>query len=221
MSPSKVNDTSAPETGSRTIGLRERKKARTRATIQQHALRLFRDQGYDATTMEQIAESAEVSVSTVFRYFPTKEELVVSDEQEAFFIQAWRSQPQDLPPVRALRQAIRSALEGLSPNELGAHRDRDILMFTVPELWAASLGNVTHATRTINELVAERSGRSPDDPAVRAVSGTVFGIILDAMLRWAQDPGQDIAAELDRVLAFVDNDQFNGLTVEGPVTGRA
>ena len=41
-------------------GLRERKKAKTRATIQENALRLFREQGYDATTVEQIAEAAEV-----------------------------------------------------------------------------------------------------------------------------------------------------------------
>ncbi|OLZ59422.1 TetR family transcriptional regulator [Streptomyces sp. IMTB 2501] len=210
-----------PEKGERVAGLRERKKAKTRSTIQQHALRLFRDQGYDATTMEQIAEAAEVSTSTVFRYFSTKEELAVSDEQEAFFIQAWRAQPDDLPLVRALRHAIRSTLEGLSPTELGAQRDRDVLMFTVPELWAASLGNVTQARRTITELVAERSGRDTDDAAVRALSGTVFGIILDAMLRWAQDPAQDIAAELDQVLAFLDNDQFNRLMARDPDEGRS
>ena len=49
------------------LGLRERKKAKTRALIQEHALRLFQQQGYDETSIEQIAEAAEVSPSTVFR----------------------------------------------------------------------------------------------------------------------------------------------------------
>ncbi|MET7302986.1 TetR family transcriptional regulator [Embleya sp. NPDC005575] len=221
MSPAKASSRSTPEQSEPPAGLRERKKAKTRAAIQQQALRLFRDQGYDATTMEQIAEAAEVSTSTVFRYFATKEDLVVSDEQEAFFIRAWRAQPEDLPLVRALRFAIRDTLQGLSPSELAVHRDRDMLMFTVPELWAAGLANVARATQTITELVAERSGRAVDDAAVRALSGSVFGIVMDEMLRWARDPGRDIAAELDRVLAFLDDDGFNRLMAEGASEDRS
>ncbi|HZC12209.1 MAG TPA: TetR family transcriptional regulator, partial [Mycobacterium sp.] len=58
-------------------GLRERKKIRTRETIRREAFRLIQENGYAATTVEQIAEAAEVSPSTFFRYFPTKESVLL------------------------------------------------------------------------------------------------------------------------------------------------
>ena len=87
-------------------GLRERKKAKTRAAIQEHALRLFREQGYDATTVEQIAEAAEVSPSTFFRYFPTKEDVVAYDALDPLVMAAWRAQPADMRPIAAMRKAM-------------------------------------------------------------------------------------------------------------------
>src|SRR4029079_542429 len=89
-------------------GLRERKKQKTRWAIQEHALRLFAEQGYDATTIDQIAAAAEVSPSTFFRYFPTKEDLVIADEYDAVLVEGLRNQPPEVSPVEAMRQAIRS-----------------------------------------------------------------------------------------------------------------
>ena len=61
------------------VGLRERKKQKTRESIQRTALRLFERQGYEETTIEQIAAAAEISESTFFNYFPTKEDVVLYD----------------------------------------------------------------------------------------------------------------------------------------------
>ena len=72
-------------------GLRERKKQKTRWAIQEHALRLFAEQGYEATTVDQIAAAAEISPSTFFRYFPTKEDLVIEDEYDALLVEGLRS----------------------------------------------------------------------------------------------------------------------------------
>ena len=82
------------------VSLRERKKARTRASLREHALRLFREQGYQATTVEQIAAAAEVSPSTFFRYFPTKEDVVLQDDMDTRMIAALEQQPAGLGPGR-------------------------------------------------------------------------------------------------------------------------
>jgi AcrR family transcriptional regulator len=94
-------------------GLRERKKQRTRWSIQDHALRLFQTQGYDQTTVEQIAAAAEVSPSTFFRYFPTKEDVVIEDEFDPLLIGLVASAPAGTTVVGALRHAVREALATL------------------------------------------------------------------------------------------------------------
>ena len=89
---------------STTPGLRERKKAKTRAAIQTQALRLIAEQGYEATTVEQIAEAAEISPSTFFRYFPTKEDVVVEDDYDPLLVVAFGSAgASDRPLTRRLR----------------------------------------------------------------------------------------------------------------------
>jgi MFS transporter, DHA2 family, multidrug resistance protein len=90
---------SSTGTGAARPGLRERKKARTRATIQACALRLFREQGYDATTIEQIIEAADVSETTFFRYFPAKEDVVLADDYDPLLVQAFQAQPGRAPPL--------------------------------------------------------------------------------------------------------------------------
>src|SRR5215831_18599469 len=99
-------------------GLRERKKAKTRAAIQRHALRLFREQGYEATTVEQIAAAAEVSPSTFFRYFPTKEDVVLYDPFDPVLISAFEAQPPLLSPMQAMREALHATFAAMSREEM-------------------------------------------------------------------------------------------------------
>src|SRR6266852_284805 len=120
-------------------GLRERKKARTRASIREHALRLFREQGYHKTTVEQIAAAAEVSPSTFFRYFPTKEDVVLQDDMDTRLVEAFANQPPDLAPIPAIRAALREAWRSFTPEEWELIREGGRLSMQVPEIRARTM----------------------------------------------------------------------------------
>ncbi|RVX37943.1 TetR family transcriptional regulator [Nonomuraea polychroma] len=184
-------------------GLRERKKAKTRALIQKEALRLFREQGYAATTVEQIAEAAEVAPSTVSRYFPTKEDLVLVDQFPSF-LDALRAAPPELNPVQAVRVAMLQALDGQTPEERADSVEREKLMLTVPELWAASLENIRRVLTILRDELAARAGRDAGDPEIRNVTGAIVGVIWALWFDWAKDPSKEVAGELDRALAHLD-----------------
>jgi AcrR family transcriptional regulator len=186
------------------VGLRERKKARTKAAIREHAMRLFREQGYQATTVEQIAEAAEVSPSTFFRYFPTKEDVVLTDDYDPLIIAAFKAQPAELSPVAALRAAMREVFAGLPAEQVELERERQALIMSEPELRAAMLDGLRATIQLIGDVMAERVGRRPDEFAVRAYAGAVFGVVLAAMLTVAEDPGADMLASLDAGLALLD-----------------
>jgi AcrR family transcriptional regulator len=179
------------------LGLRERKKAKTRASIQEHALRLFRAQGYEETSIEKIAEAAEVSPSTVFRYFPTKPDLVIYDDLDERMIEAFRSQPPALNAVQALRASFRSGFGGLAGEEMALQLERERLMRSVPELQSAMLGEFARTVGEIADLVAERSRRPTDDDAVLALAGAVIGVAIAAW--FAADSDDPTARFLQRV----------------------
>jgi AcrR family transcriptional regulator len=185
-------------------GLRERKKARTRATIQEHALRLFREQGYEATTIEQIADAAEVSPSTFFRYFGSKEEVVIYDALDPIFIEAWRAQPPELGPIPAMRAAMKGVLEGLDPGFVEEMTERGKLIYQVPELRDAMVNDMLRTTNLIAAEVALRCGRSPEDFEVRVFTGAMMGALLVAMLPELQEDHPDFFRAIDPIFDFLE-----------------
>ena len=136
---------SSPQSKPTGLSLRERKKLETHLAIQGEALRLFKKQGYEATTVEQIAEAAEVSQTTFFRYFGSKQDVVLHDALDPLAMAALEAQPAELTPIEALRQAMREVYLGLSPEELAAERERQALIRATPELWTGMLTDVTGA----------------------------------------------------------------------------
>ena len=185
-------------------GLRERKKAKTRAAIQAAALALFERQGYQATTVDQIAAMADVSQSTFFRYFPTKEDVVLLDRYDPLMLAALRAQPAELGPIVALRRTLRSVLGALPPDELARERQRAMLIVSVPELRARALDQLAATLEPFTEAVAARTGRPVDDSAVRALTGAVLGVSISAMLAASQDPSADWVELMDTGLAHLE-----------------
>jgi AcrR family transcriptional regulator len=189
-------------------GLRERKKAKTRAAIRQHALRLFREQGYDATTVDQIAEAADVSPSTFFRYFPTKEDVVLQDDLDILTLGAFESQPASLAPLAAFRAAAKDAFEALGAEDLARLQESTELILTVPELRSRAMDEFAHTIAQIAQAVARRSGRDADDFAVRNLAGAVVGVIMAATMpwsEWADDlPDGDMLGRIDAALAHLE-----------------
>jgi AcrR family transcriptional regulator len=159
-------------------GLRERKKARTRAAIRETAMRLFEQQGYAATTVDQIAEAAEVSQSTFFRYFPTKEDVVLTDDYDPMLVEAIRAQPADLHPIDALMAAMRSVFGSLTPEEADSERRRQALFERVPELRSRVLQQTVAVIDLLADVIAERAGLPAGNLSARTVAGAVVGVVL-------------------------------------------
>jgi len=189
-------------------GLRERKKARTRAAIREHALRLFREQGYDATTVDQIAEAADVSPSTFFRYFPSKEDVVLQDELDILALGHFERQSPGMPTLAAFRAAARDAFAALSPDELARLRETTELTLTVPELRARAMDEFARTIDQIAQAVARRSGHASNEFAVRIMAGAIVGVIVAATMPWSDwaNEGQlpDLLGRIDAALAQLE-----------------
>ncbi|WP_219834856.1 TetR family transcriptional regulator [Paenibacillus sp. R14(2021)] len=186
------------------LGLRERKKQKTRQTLQQQALRLFREQGYNATTIEQIAEASEISPSTFFRYFATKEALVLEDEYDPILIRAYQAQPPGMSPIQALGAAVREKFAEMTQAEKDGLRERRNLMFGVPELRAASLIQMNETLLLIAELAAERLDRSREDIEVLTFAGAVLGAMMAVQLHCFNHPEDDFVRVIDEALSHLE-----------------
>jgi len=181
--------------------LRERKKAKTRAAIQSEALRLFREHGYAATTVEDIIEAAEVSESTFYRYFPTKADVVLTDDYDPLMVEAFLAQPPGTRSLSAMRQAFRAVFSALSDEERDESQERTALILSVPELRSSLLDQMAGTMKMLVDAVAKRSGLPSSDSAVRALAGAVGGAAMVVMLDLSDDPSVDFLERFDEILA--------------------
>ncbi len=176
-------------------GLRERKKRKTRESIQREAMRLFRKQGYEETTVEQIAEAAEISPSTFFNYFPSKEDVVLTDDYDPMMAAALAGRP----PEEPLTVALRKVVESLRPV---LERDRDVilartkLIYEVPELRARVREAGEQAHDFLRGLIASRTERDPEDFELRVATAALFAGMFEAIQVWVESDGREDFADL-------------------------
>jgi AcrR family transcriptional regulator len=179
---------------------RERKKAETRQRLQEQALRLFVERGYEATTVEQIAAAAGVSHMTFFRYFPTKEDAVLSDSYDPMLVAAIRNRPRTEDPVTRIHLAVREGLAAIYAQAREALLVRVRLALRTPAL-RARLWENQFATRDL--LVGALEDGEPTF-ATRVLASACLATLTAALEEWADTDG---AAELPDLI----DDAFRSL----------
>ncbi|GGX52189.1 TetR family transcriptional regulator [Streptomyces minutiscleroticus] len=183
-------------------GLRERKKRRTRDALLRSALELFAVQGYEGTTVDEIADAVDVSQRTFFRYFANKEETVfaVAEMAEEHFVRTLRARPPGEAPLEALRRAALESWDTIGET-VGSVVPVDVLMRTcqliesTPVLFAAHLRRSMELEERVARLIAEREGLdAATDPRPR-VAVALFGGVLRATERlWSTGEDLSVAA---------------------------
>jgi AcrR family transcriptional regulator len=183
--------------------LRQRKKERARLAIQAAALTLFEEQGFDNTTVEQIAAVAEVSPSTVYRYFTTKDETVFWDPWDPLLVAALKRRPPDEQPIDSLMAVIDELWELVAPEE-STMRRRVRLIMSEPALRSHMGDHFDAGVDMVVDALAARSDRNADDLELRVVVNTFVSALMVALTAWGRDGG-DLLELTQRAMAVLSS----------------
>jgi AcrR family transcriptional regulator len=187
-------------------GLRERTRRAIQREFGAAALALFLERGYDATTIDDIAASVGMSQRSIFRYFRTKEEIVVGkmDLTVDQMLETLRTRPAEEPVWTSLRRLFFMLDEPGRPETAEpTHR----ILFETPALFAAYLGKLQHIQEAVVGVLHERAAAAGapyavDDPAPRAVTAAAFGCLVAAQHSWlASGAAGSLADAIDRAMA--------------------
>jgi AcrR family transcriptional regulator len=177
------------------MGLRELKKTRTRQAVQHAAMRLFDEQGYAATTVEQIALAAEISTATFYRYFCGKEDVVFGNDDHLLVEQVISGRPLREPLADTFSELFqRLAAEFESNKDAVIVRLR--LMNGVPELQARRWANRRTTADLLARLLAPRTGAEPDDHELRLAITVALAAESETLRYWACVGGTEPLADL-------------------------
>jgi AcrR family transcriptional regulator len=163
---------------------RQRKKTATRDRIRANALRLFGEQGYDATTVEQIAAAAGVSHTTFFRYFPTKEDVALSDSYDPLIAALLAQTPPTWPLTQRIRAALLQGLAQVYDTDRDALLAQNKLIVSTPvlreRLWADQMAT--------QRLILQALGPRPSFQT-RVIVAASLAAASTAVLTWVENNG--------------------------------
>ncbi|MGK2855353.1 MAG: TetR family transcriptional regulator [Microbacteriaceae bacterium] len=160
--------------------LRERKKISTRATIRRTALELIAERGYSDTTVEQIADAADVSPRTFYRYFGVKEAVLIGNDQIAPIVAAFAKAPQELSIVAAYRHGVAEVFGTLSPRDRATFEAGQRLTFEIPEARGLLYAEYIRLIDLIAEALTERPDAPDDELGRRVIAGAIVGVLMAA-----------------------------------------
>ena len=166
-----------------------RRAARTRALLQETATRLFTEQGYDATTVEQIAREAGVSHMTFFRHFATKDAVVLDDGFDPAIATAVAGTSTNLPPLTRVCTGLRAALEDLDLPDQEQVRRRVRIAAHHPALRVGMHAN-TEATREALVKVLHKDGDT--ELTARVAAAAVLAALTVAVQEWCLSDDEDV-----------------------------
>jgi len=164
---------------------RQRKKTATRDRIRASALRLFREQGYDATTVEQIAAAASVSHMTFFRYFPAKEDVALADSYDPLIAGLLRQTPASWPLGDRIRTALLRGLRQVYDTDRDTLLAQNKLIISTPalreRLWAGQIAT--------QQLILEAVGDAHPSLQARVTVAACLAAASTAVLSWVENDG--------------------------------
>lgn len=165
-------------------GLRERKRVAAMYRVQSEALDLFEARGFDDVTVEEIAEASDVSASSIYRYFGTKEQIVLWDEFDPRLAALMGEAVTATVPLDGVRRVLSAVLGELSPEDEQRIARRVRLMMSTPSVEAASATVSYAAAEVIGDTLAAQLGRPATDLDVQVFSHALIGGILGMLHHW-------------------------------------
>ncbi len=192
---------------------RDRRKLRLQAEVRRQAFRLFARQGYAKTSVEQIAAAADISYSTFFRHFPSKQAIAGDLRFDALFIDAFESQPNDISLSQAISAATAALPDLLSSQDIAEMREHYTILMKVPELQATGFAYLNATAHEVAQLITARVGAATSALSIEALAWSVVASWVAAFHYWIAHPESELFSVVEEAVEGVlpQADRLTGL----------